>query len=233
MQIFGNKQQQVQVSAEKLTLFSAQTYGWMTLGLIVTAITSVAFAAVPSLQSFYANNTDLVLITFLVQIGIVFGISFLAQRMPWYVVAGLFLFYSASVGFTLTSIFSIYEFGSIAVVFAVTAGTFAVMSLIGMTTKINLMRWGGLLLMGLVGIIIGSIVNIFLQSEAIYWFLTYFGVFLFMVMIAYDAQRVKAYAAQAEMTGNGMQLSLLAALSLYLDFINLFIRLLAILGERK
>ena len=216
-----------------LGAFMSQVYAWMTLGLFTTAAVAFVFAYSPPLQAFYLTNPDLVSITFILQLLLVIGFSFLINKISAPVAALLFMIYSASVGFTFASLFLIYTESSIFTTFLATAGTFAVMSAIGFITKVDLTKIGGIAIMGLIGLIIGSLVNIFLQSTGFSIFLTYAGIFVFMVLIAYDTQKIKKYAALAEQGGRSVQLSIIAALSLYLDFINLFIRLLSLFGKRK
>ena len=134
----------------------------------------------------------------------------------------------------MSYIFIVYTASSIASVFFITAGTFGAISLYGYTTKRDLSSWGTILLMGLIGLFIASLVNLFLQSEMLYWILTYVGVLLFVALTAYDTQRIKDMIN--EMAGDSdasRKVALFGAMILYLDFINLFLRLLRIFGKRK
>lgn len=142
------------------------------------------------------------------------------------------MLYSVLTGMTFSIYFLAFTAASIASTFFITAGTFAVMSVYGYFTKSDLTKWGNLFLMALIGVIIASIVNIFLKSETVYWIATYAGVLIFIGLIAYDTQKIKAlvYTEDNEHT---QKLAICGALSLYLDFINLFIMLLRIFGQRK
>jgi len=146
----------------------------------------------------------------------------------------MFLLYSALNGVTFAAIFLVYTQSSIANAFLVTAGTFAGMSLYGMVTKRDLTGLGSFMFMGLIGIIIASVVNIFLHSEMIYWITSYIGVFVFVGLTAYDTQKLKMIGQQGFANGESRQkMAILGALTLYLDFINLFLMLLRVMGDRR
>ena len=146
----------------------------------------------------------------------------------------LFVLYSVINGATLSFIFAIYTMSSIASVFFITAGTFAVMAVIGYTTKKDLTSMGKILFMALIGIIIATIVNIFLKSTGLQMIVSYLGVLIFVGLTAYDSQKIKQMLLMAPDAGEGAQkIALLGALSLYLDFVNLFIYLLRIFGRRE
>jgi FtsH-binding integral membrane protein len=146
----------------------------------------------------------------------------------------LFILYSVLMGVTMTTIFMIYTAASIASTFFITAGMFFVMSIVGFVTRIDLTRVGSILVMALIGIIIASVVNIFLHSETLYWIISYAGVIIFVGLTAYDTQKIKGMIAEYGAVDEvGYKLALLGALTLYLDFINLFLFLLRIFGNRK
>ncbi|MBF4901004.1 Bax inhibitor-1/YccA family protein, partial [Cronobacter sakazakii] len=151
------------------------------------------------------------------------------------VATALFMLYSALTGLTLSSIFLVYTYASIASTFVVTAGMFGVMSLYGYTTKRDLSGWGNILFMALIGLIIASLVNFWLKSTALMWAVTYIGVIVFVGLTAYDTQKLKALGEQIDVNdhGNLRKYSILGALTLYLDFINLFLMLLRIFGNRR
>lgn len=213
--------------------FVAQVYGWMTIGMFTTAMVAVPFAFYEPLQDWLARNFWIIYVAFFAQLIMVFAISGMINRLNPIMASGLFLLYSALMGVTLSGIFWAYELGSIFAAFAVTAGTFLLMSAVGYFTKTDLTRIGNLAIMGLIGIIIATVVNIFLQSSGLDLFLTYAGILVFLILIAYDTQKIKKYAAVAEQTGKMSQYAIIAALSLYLDFINLFLRILSLFGSRK
>lgn len=146
----------------------------------------------------------------------------------------VFMLYSAMNGITLSYIFLIFTLESIAVTFFVTAGVFGVMSLYGYLTKTNSTRWGNLLLMLLLGIVAGSLINFFIKSETIYWITTYIGIIVFTVLIAFDTQKIKGMNVIGnEGTDEDKKEAIIGALILYLDFINLFIRLLRLSGKKR
>jgi FtsH-binding integral membrane protein len=146
----------------------------------------------------------------------------------------LFILYSVLMGVTMSSIFMVYTMSSIASTFFITAGTFLVMSILGYTTRLDLSRLGSMLLMALIGIIIASVVNIFMHSETLYWIISYAGVLIFVGLTAYDTQEIKMMLAQHGTADDmGHKYALLGALTLYLDFVNLFLHLLRILGNRE
>ena len=146
----------------------------------------------------------------------------------------LFILYSVLNGVTMSMIFMLYEPMSIAITFAVTAGMFFVMSLIGYATRMDLSKFGSIFMMLLIGIIIASVVNIFMGSETLYWIITYVGVIVFVGLTAYDTNKLKQlYLQHGDAGETGQKLALMGALTLYLDFINLFLFLLRIFGNRR
>ena len=169
------------------------------------------------------------------QLAIVIGVSAAINRLSLTSATLLFILYSVINGAMFSSIFVIYTASSIASTFLVTAGTFAVMAVVGYTTKKDLTSIGRLAMMALVGIIIATLVNVFfLKSTGVELFITYAGVLIFVGLVAYDSQKIKIMLAQAPDAGESAQkIALLGALSLYLDFINLFLYLLRIFGKRE
>ena len=158
----------------------------------------------------------------------------LMLKLSFPIAAILYTGYAVLMGWLMSYIFIVYTASSIASVFFITAGTFGAISLYGYTTKRDLSSWRTILLMGLIGLLISSLVNLFLQSEMLYWILTYVGVLLFVALTAYDTQRIKDMIN--EMAGDSdasRKVALFGAMILYLDFINLFLRLLRIFGKRK
>lgn len=169
------------------------------------------------------------------QLGLVFVLSGMVQKLSAAAATSLFMLYSALTGLTLASIFIVYTYSSIASTFVVTAGMFGAMSLYGYTTKRDLSGIGSMMFMGLIGIILASLVNIWLKSPALTWVITYAGVIIFVGLTAYDTQKLKAMGEQLnpEDKDNFRKYSILGALTLYLDFINLFLMLLRIFGNRR
>ena len=213
--------------------FMTKVYGWMTIALLITAFAAMFAYITPALNDLISNK--LVFYGLIIGELILVGSLVLAvQKMSPMLAALVFIGYSALNGLTLASIFLVYTAGSIALTFFITAGTFAVMSIYGYTTKADLTRIGNLALMALVGIIIASIANFFLQSEMLYWIISYLGVAIFVGLVAYDTQKIKNMSASIDVNSSeGKRASLIGALTLYLDFINLFLFLLRLFGSRK
>lgn len=210
-------------------------YLWMTLALGISGVTAIAVANSPQLlELLYANGLAL-FIVFIAQLGLVWLISARISSMSINTATALFIAYSILTGVTLASIFIVFTQESIASVFFISAGTFAAISLYGYNTKRDLSNWRTYLLMGLIGLIIASVVNWFMHSEVLYWIISYVGVLVFVGLTAYDTQKIKqmalvSYNQEGEISH---KIALLGALTLYLDFINLFIYLLRIFGKRK
>ena len=181
------------------------------------------------------QNRAIFIILILAELGMVFWISAGINRMQAATATALFIAYSVLNGLTLSFIFIAYSLGSIAVTFAITAGTFGTMALIGTVTKKDLTSLGNLFFMALIGLIIASLVNIFWANETLYWIVTYAGVLIFVGLTAYDAQKIKQMylAAGTDDSETVRKIAVLGALTLYLDFINLFLYLLRIFGGRR
>jgi hypothetical protein len=165
---------------------------------------------------------------------LVITLSGAIQRLSASAATGFFLLYSALSGVTLAAIFVLYTQSSIASTFLVTAGTFGAMSIYGHVTRRDLTSWGSFLFMGLIGFLLASVVNMFLHSEMIYWVSTYCGILIFVGLTAYDTQKLKVLAMGGFASGEDRhKAAILGALRLYLDFINLFLLLLRVLGRRR
>jgi len=212
---------------------TSQVYAWMTAGLLVTGAVATATANSPALLNLIFGNPFAIWILFIVEIGMVIGLSAAIGRLSPGAATALFLAYSAVNGLTLASIFLIYTSASIASTFFITASMFGVMSAYGYVTKRDLTRLGNLLVMGLIGFVIASIVNLFLQSAALYWIVTYAGILIFVGLIASDTQKIKRLSQQATDDSSARRIAILGSLMLYLDFINLFLLLLRIFGGRR
>lgn len=206
-------------------------YMQMAAALTVTGLTAYLLAGSASFWNMLATNPSMVWILFIAQIGLVIWLSARVMKMSMASATMLFIAYSVLTGVTLSSIFLVYSLGSIATTFFVTAGTFFVMSLVGYTTRMDLSRVGNVLYMMLIGLIIATVVNLFVASSTLYWITTYAGVIIFVGLIAWDTQKLRTLFVQYGTADEGGQrLALLGALTLYLDFINLFLFLLRILG---
>jgi len=212
---------------------TSQVYAWMTAGLLVTGAVATATANSPMLLNLIFGNPFAIWILFIIEIGMVLGLSAAISRLSPGAATALFLAYSAVNGLTLASIFLIYTSASIASTFFITAAMFGVMSVYGYVTKRDLTRLGNLLVMGLIGFVIASVVNLFLQSAALYWIVTYAGILIFVGLIASDTQKIKRLSQQATDDSSARRIAILGSLMLYLDFINLFLLLLRIFGGRR
>lgn len=209
-----------------------KVYGWMTLALIITGLTSYMVASSPGLVQAIYGNSIVFWGMLIAEFGIVWYVSARIDRLSIMSATIWFTIYSVLNGAFLSFIFLAYTMTSITQVFFITSGTFAAMALIGTTTKRDLTKFGGILLMGLIGIIIASIVNLFLRSSMFDLILSYAGVLIFVGLTAWDAQQIKRALYMAPDTGESAQkIALLGALNLYLDFINLFLYLLRIFGR--
>ena len=211
-----------------------KVYTWMTLALVLTGLTAYGVATSPGIMMALYSNSALMWGLVIAEFALVIGISAAINRLSLATATLMFVAYSVINGAMLSSIFMIYTAASIASVFFITAATFAVMALIGYTTKTDLTSVGKLLFMALIGLVIATIVNMFLGSSTSTMICSYVGVLIFVGLTAYDSQKIKNMLMQAPDAGESSQkLALLGALTLYLDFINLFIYLLRIFGDRR
>lgn len=211
--------------------YMVKVYGWMFLALCLTAITAFFIANNDVMKQIVYSNKFVFIGLFLAQILLVGFLSLRIQKMNSSTATAVFLGYSMLSGVTFSAVLMSYSTTILALTFGITAGTFGVMTAVGYFTKKDLTSFGRLMFMGLIGIIIASVVNIFLKSPALYWIVSYVGVAVFVGLIAYDTQKIKQYALleNAEDRKKG---AIMGALALYLDFINLFLMLLRILGRR-
>lgn len=212
-----------------------KVYVWMTLALVLTGITAYGVASSPSLMMTIFQTPAIMWGLIIAELAIVIAISAAINRLSLTTATLLFVLYSVLNGATFSLIFAVYTMSSIANVFFITAGTFGVMAAYGYFTKRDLSSWGKLLLMALIGLIIATLVNVFLvKSSGFDLILSYAGVLIFVGLTAYDTQKIKQMLAMQTDMGEGAQkVALLGALSLYLDFINLFLYLLRIFGRRE
>ena len=211
-----------------------KVYTWMTLALVLTGLTAYGVATSPGIMMALYSNSALMWGLVIAEFALVIGISAAINRLSLATATLMFVAYSVINGAMLSSIFMIYTAASIASVFFITAATFAVMALIGYTTKTDLTSVGKLLFMALIGLVIATIVNMFIGSSTLTMICSYVSVLIFVGLTAYDSQKIKNMLMQAPDAGESSQkLALLGALTLYLDFINLFIYLLRIFGDRR
>ncbi len=209
-------------------------YNWMAFGLAITALVAMFVSRSEKVIEVFILNTPVFYGLLIAQFIVVLGLSFAINKIPTVIAIGAFFFYAALTGITMSVLFLVYTEASIAITFFVCAGMFASVSVFGYLTKMDLSGIGTFLYMGLVGLIIASVVNIFLGSSMIYWITTYAGVLIFTGLTAYDTQKIKRMSAEMDFnTDIGKKSAVISALMLYLDFINMFIYLLRILGSRK
>ncbi|AAK80775.1 hypothetical protein BJV85_001064 [Clostridium acetobutylicum] len=216
--------------------FIQQVYMWMTLALLTTAGVALAVSTSPSLIETLFINRSLFFVLILAEVLIVAFLSRRINKMSSQVATAIFFVYSVVNGFTLSWIFLVYDLGSISSVFFITAGTFGAMCAYGYFTKKDLTSIGNICLMGLVGLILASIVNIFIMNDMFSFIISFIGVILFVAITAYDTQRIKAMALSSSYSGDveaSAKGSILGALTLYLDFINLFIYILRLFGRKR
>jgi FtsH-binding integral membrane protein len=205
-------------------------FAWMFAGLAISGIIGYFIAqAGQTVQALFLNPASFIVIIIL-QLGLVVFLSARITKLSPMAARLTFLVYAATVGVTLSTIFLAYTSTSITRVFFITGSMFLVMAIIGYLTKVDLSKLGFILLMGLVGIIIATIVNIFLRSDSLQTIISYLGVIIFLGLTAYDVQKIKQLYAQFGKAGN---IAILGALSLYLDFLNLFMFFLEIFGVSR
>ena len=207
-----------------------QVYAWMTAGLALTGAVAAATLRSQAVLDFIYGNVLVYWGLAILELVGVFALSSSIYRLSSGAATALFLGYAALNGLTIAGIFLYYTGASIASTFFITAGSFAAMSLYGATTKRDLSSFGSIAFMALIGLILATVVNLFLQNTAVYWITTYLGVAVFVVLTAADTQRIQTMMDRAEEMGTG-NVAILGALTLYLDFINLFLYLLRIFGQ--
>jgi uncharacterized protein len=221
-----------EVSVERVTAFLRKVYGWMFVGLAVTAVVASTVAGSPRLIQLVFSNQFLFFGLILAELGLVFYLSARVQTLAPNMAMTLFLVYAALNGVTLSFILLVYTGESIATTFLVTAGMFGSVALYGSTTKRSLAGAGQFFFMGLIGLILASIVGMFWNNDALQFLITVIGVIVFTGLTAWDAQRLKQMAATVPEERMGSY-AVVGALSLYLNFINLFLMLLRVLGGRR
>ncbi len=210
-------------------------YAWMGVGLLFTTAIAWLTNTVPALVQLQSNRT-IVIGAIIAELIVVMVLSWASTRLAPTTAAILFLVYAALNGFTLSLIFLVYDVGAITSAFATTTVLFGVMTVIGFTTSADLTKMGTWLMMGVIGLIIAMIVNFFLRSSAVEYIISIIGVVIFTGLTAYDTQKIKRLAASPEFateTPALMKFSIYGALTLYLDFINLFLFLLRLMGRRR
>jgi len=214
--------------------FVRKVYGWMAAGLMITGIAALLTVSSEAALKLVFGNKMVFFGLIIAQLGLVVWLSARIAKMTAMAATMIFLGYSVLTGITLSVVFLAYTASSLASTFFVTAGTFGAMAAYGYMTKRDLTGLGSFMTMGLIGLVIASVVNIFLNNETVYWISTYVGIIIFVGLTAYDAQKIKKMSVLAlEGEEAGQKGSIIGALALYLDFINLFLLLLRLLGRRR
>lgn len=233
-EVLNEKESSRWESTTTLPVLMRKVYTWMTLALVITGITAWGVAHSPAILQMIVTNKILFLCLLFGELALVWGVSAAIGRLSLTTATLLFVLYSVLNGVTMSFIFLAYTYESVTNVFLITAGTFAAMAFFGYFTKTDLSSIGRILFMALIGLIIATIVNIFVKSSGFGMILNYLGVLIFVGLTAWDTQKIKQMLSMAEDTGETAQkVALMGALSLYLDFINLFIHLLRIMGNNR
>lgn len=230
LEVLGRNQ-----SAAVFSALMRKVYLWMTLGLVMTGLAAAYVAGNASLMQTLFSSSTSVLLLVLVELGVVFYFSARIMHMSFATAGVLFAVYALLNGVTLSVIFVLYSLEGIMTTFFVTAGMFGAMSLVGYFVKRDLSAIGRFLFMALIGLIIATVVNLFVASSALYWGITYLGVLIFAGLTAYDTQKIKHMLMSygTEVNDGTMKLALLGSLTLYLDFVNLFLYLLRFFGGNR
>ena len=239
--MYNGDQQTLSVARERAqasTYFLAKVFNWMAVGLALTGLTAFAMTRSAAAMQLVFGNPILFYGLIIGELGLVVYLSARVAKMAASTATGLFLLYAFLNGVTLSAILLLYTGTSIAATFFVTAGMFGAMAIYGMVTKKDLSSWGSFLFMGLIGIVIAGVVNIFLASPMVSWVMSGIGVVVFTGLTAYDVQKISRMGGEVMMGQQGdaaavRKGAILGALTLYLDFINLFLMLLRFMGDRR
>ena len=222
------------MTQEKVSSLFKNMYMQMASALALTGVTAFVLSESASFMLYLIYNPWLWWVCMLAEVGVVMYLSARVMKMSTNMATLMFVLYSMLTGVTLSTIFLVYQIETIATTFFATAGTFFAMSLVGYFTKTDLTKMGSMLRMLLIGLIIATIINIFVASSALYWITTYVGIIIFVGLIAYDTQKIKEiFYKHGSVDESGYKLALMGALTLYLDFINLFIYLLRFFGGSR
>lgn len=233
--MYDDSSYEVQTSSNSLTACLLNVYWWMAFALLISATSAYLVGTSEEMLKLFIKNPLMFWVAILVEFGLVIAISAGINRMAAATATALFILYAAVNGLTLSFIFAAYSTEAIVTTFAVTAGTFGAMAVIGTVTKKDLTSLGNLFFMALLGLIIASVVNLFCASSTLYWICTYAGILIFVGLTAYDANKIKMMYIQAGTDDRETvrKIAVIGALQLYLDFVNLFLYLLRIFGRRR
>lgn len=230
----GNYSKTLSSSTSSFSVLMRKVYTWMAFAMLITGVTAYGVATTPAFIEAIFTNRILFWGLIIAEFGLVFGISGMLNRISLVTGTIMFIAYSVINGALLSSIFLVYTLDSIGSVFFITAGTFGAMAFIGYTTKKDLTGMGQIMFMALIGIIIATVVNMFVASSGLQMIISYIGVLIFVGLTAYDSQKIKMMLSDRDYADESAQkLALIGALTLYLDFINLFIYLLRIFGSKR
>ncbi|MDZ4767024.1 MAG: Bax inhibitor-1/YccA family protein [Chloroflexota bacterium] len=230
--IFDRARDVSSINYAEVKPFLKWVYAWMFVGLLTTAGVAAFVASTPSLVAL-ALNPIVAILSFIVQIGLVIALSAMIKRLSPTAAAMMFMVYAALLGFSLSMVFIAFSLGSIAVAFGTTALLFGAMTMFGFTTNIDLTRFQGIFMMGLIGLFIAIIINVIVGSSFLQFIISLFGVVLFMGLTAYDTQNLKRMATAPELQADGTMVAkyaIFGALGLYINFINIFLFLLQLMG---
>lgn len=234
MEYVNNSLTVAQVRQEASTVFLAKVFNWMAVGLGLTGIT--AFVTAQTVLARMVIGTPLVFVLMIAVIGLPIYLQVRINKLSSGAATGFFMVYSVVMGMFLSSIFLMYTATSITATFFITSGMFGAMAVYGLVTKRDLSGMGSFMFMGLIGIILASVVNLFLHSSALHWMISVIGVLVFVGLTAYDVQRIRQIGEQGIMEQGGAAIrkgAIIGALALYLDFINLFLMMLRFIGVAR
>jgi len=234
-EIFENQDQPQFTQATMAKTFMSNVFSYMTVALVISGIAAYMFGSSDLIFMLYTETGMSIFgwIVMLAPLGLVFLLGAKAQKLSYTTVLGIFVLFAVLIGMRLSSIFVVYTMSSIATTFMVTAGTFGVMAVLGYTTNTDLTKFGSILKMALIGLIIAMVVNWFMQSAMMDYVISGIGVLVFTGLTAYDTQKLKQIGSVVDANSEeGKKASIMGALNLYLDFINLFMFLLRFLGSR-
>ena len=233
--MYDDSSYEVQTSSNSLTACLLNVYWWMAFALLISATSAYLVGTSEEMLKLFIKNPLMFWVAILVEFGLVIAISAGINRMAAATATALFILYAAVNGLTLSFIFAAYSTEAIVTTFAVTAGTFGAMAVIGTVTKKDLTSLSNLFFMALLGLIIASVVNLFCANSTLYWICTYAGILIFVGLTAYDANKIKMMYIQAGTDDRETvrKIAVIGALELYLDFVNLFLYLLRIFGRRR
>ena len=238
MEIYNDRTNFDETNAKQLSIYSAlirKVYVWMTLALCVTGLTAYYVANSRDLMTAIMGNHIVFIGLIVVEFALVWILSASIYKMSFFTASTMFFIYSILNGVTMSFIFLAFTATSIATTFFVTAGTFAAMAVVGYTTKKDLSGLTRYLIMGLIGVLIATVVNIFVASTVFDWLVSYIGIAVFVGLTAYDSQKIKNMLMNygTDMGENSKKIALMGSLSLYLDFINLFLYILRLFGRNN